>query len=156
MEITFFPDRGSNLGRLRDKPILYRVAIKAGLYRKAVQVYHIPIPSDNLPLQLEICPGISRSPRITQNETQGVLCTHVGYLQCAPNVTGAKMEITFFPDRGSSPGCLRYKPIIYRVLIKLACTASQYKCIIYLYPVTKALHMFSLRNKKTVNPCHAE
>ena len=46
MEITFFPDRGSNPGRLRDRLTLYRVAIKAGLYRKAVQVYHIPIPGD--------------------------------------------------------------------------------------------------------------
>ena len=46
MEIAFFPDRGSNPGRLRDRPTLYRVAIKAGLYRKAVQVYHIPIPGD--------------------------------------------------------------------------------------------------------------
>ena len=33
----------SNPGRLRDRPTLYHVAIKAGLYRKAVQVYHIPI-----------------------------------------------------------------------------------------------------------------
>ena len=45
MEIIFFPDRGSNPGRLRDRPTLYRVAIKAGLYRKAVQMYHIPIPA---------------------------------------------------------------------------------------------------------------
>ena len=50
MEITFFPDRGSNPGRLRDRPTLYRVAIKAGLYRKAVQVCYIPIPGDILPL----------------------------------------------------------------------------------------------------------
>ena len=56
MEITFFPDRGSNPGRLRDRLTLYRVAIKAGLYRKAVQVYHIPIPGDILPLQIEIRP----------------------------------------------------------------------------------------------------
>ena len=46
MEITFFPDRGSNLVRWTQSPTLYHVAIKAGLYRKAVQVYHIPIPSD--------------------------------------------------------------------------------------------------------------
>ena len=46
MEITFFPDRGLNPGRLRDRLTLYRVAIKAGFYRKAVQVYHIPIPGD--------------------------------------------------------------------------------------------------------------
>ena len=56
MEIAFFPDRGSNPGRLRDRPTLYRVAIKAGLYRKAVQVYHIPIPGDILPLQIQIRP----------------------------------------------------------------------------------------------------
>ena len=56
MEITFFPERGSNPGRLRDRPTLYRVAIKASLYRKAVQVYHIPIPGDIPPFQLGIRP----------------------------------------------------------------------------------------------------
>ena len=49
MEITFFPNQGSNLVRWTQSPTLYRVAIKAGLYRKAVQVYHIPIPGDILP-----------------------------------------------------------------------------------------------------------
>ena len=39
-------DRGSNLGRLRDRPTLYHVTIKAGLYRKAVQVCYIPILGD--------------------------------------------------------------------------------------------------------------
>ena len=42
MEITFFPDRESNLGRLRFMPTLHHVNIKAGLYRKAVQVCYIP------------------------------------------------------------------------------------------------------------------
>ena len=46
MEITFFPDPGSNPVRWTQSPTLYHVAIKAGLYRKAVQVYHIPIPGD--------------------------------------------------------------------------------------------------------------
>ena len=46
VEKTLFRDRGSNPSRLRDRPTLYHVAIKAGLYRKAVQVYHIPIPGD--------------------------------------------------------------------------------------------------------------
>ena len=66
MEITLFPDRGSNpgrlldrptlsnLGRLRDRPTLYRIAIKAGLYRKAIQVCYVPIPGDIFPLQIEI------------------------------------------------------------------------------------------------------
>ena len=34
---------GSNLVRWTQSPTLYHVAIKAGLYHKAVQVYHIPI-----------------------------------------------------------------------------------------------------------------
>ena len=56
MEITFFPDRGSNPVRWTQSPTLYRVAIKAGLYRKAVQVCYIPITGDILPLQIEIRP----------------------------------------------------------------------------------------------------
>ena len=46
MEITLFPDRGSNPVRWTQSPTLYHVAIKAALYRKAVQMYHIPIPGD--------------------------------------------------------------------------------------------------------------
>ena len=42
----FFPDRGSNPVRWTQSPTLYHVAIKAGLYRKAVQVSYIPIPGD--------------------------------------------------------------------------------------------------------------
>ena len=56
MEITFFPNRGSNPVRWTQSPTLYHVAIKAGLYRKAVQVSYIPIPGDILPLQIEIRP----------------------------------------------------------------------------------------------------
>ena len=103
MEITFFPDWGSNPVHWTQSPILYRVAIKAGLYRKAVEVYHIPIPGDILPLQLEIRPCISRSLRIRWNETLGVLCTIVGYLRWAPYVTGEKNGNNIFPDRGSGP-----------------------------------------------------
>ena len=44
MEITFSPT-GDRV-RWTQSPTLYRVAVKAGLYRKAVQVYHIPIPGD--------------------------------------------------------------------------------------------------------------
>ena len=43
---NIFPNRGANPGRLRDRPTLYHVAVKAGLYRKVVQVYHTPIPGD--------------------------------------------------------------------------------------------------------------
>ena len=40
-EITFFPDRGSNPVRWTQSPTHYHVAIKAGLYRKAVQVFYL-------------------------------------------------------------------------------------------------------------------
>ena len=44
-------DRTGDLSILRRA--LYHVAIKAGLYRKAVQVYYIPLPCDILPLHIE-------------------------------------------------------------------------------------------------------
>ena len=40
---------GSNQGNLRDRLTLYHVAIKAGLYRMAVQVYHIHITTTYSP-----------------------------------------------------------------------------------------------------------
>ena len=39
---TFCPGRGSNQDLLRGSQTLYRIALKAGLYRKAVQVCIIP------------------------------------------------------------------------------------------------------------------
>ena len=110
--------RGSNPVRWTQSPTLYHVTIKAGLYRKAVQVCYIPIPGDILPLQLEIRPWISRSPRITWNETQEVLCTHVGYLRWVPNVTGEKMEITIFPGRGLNLVRWTQSPTLDHVAIK--------------------------------------
>ena len=41
IQITFFPDQGSNPVRRIQSPALYHVAIKAGFYRKAVEVYLI-------------------------------------------------------------------------------------------------------------------
>ena len=131
MEIIFFPDRGSNPFRWTQSPTLYHVAIKAGLYRRAVQVYHIPIPGDILPLQIEIRPWISRSPRITWNETRGVICIHVGYLRRAPNVTVEKMEMTFFPDRGSNPVRWTRSPTLYHVYIK----AGLYRNAVQVYHI---------------------
>ena len=39
METTFFPDRGLNLVRWTQSPTLYRVAIKAGLYKCIIYLY---------------------------------------------------------------------------------------------------------------------
>ena len=40
------PARNRNPGRWIYRQTLYHVAVKAGFYRKAVEVYHIPIPCD--------------------------------------------------------------------------------------------------------------
>ena len=48
--------RESNPGRWIYRQTLYHVAVKAGFYRKAVEVYQIPIPCDMYPLQFEIRP----------------------------------------------------------------------------------------------------
>ena len=42
------PWLGIEQGRPRDRQTLYHVAIKVDLYHKAVQEYHMPIPSDTL------------------------------------------------------------------------------------------------------------
>ena len=120
MEITFFHDRGLNL---RDRPTLYRVAIKAGLYRKAVQVCYIPIPGDILPLQIEIHPWISRSPRITWRSFMHI---------CGLFTVGAKCNRwkngnNIFPRPGIEPGPLdsksytlprRYKSRLYSDVVE--------------------------------------
>ena len=41
-------DQGLNPGSPRDRRTLYHITIKANLYRKAVQEYHIPIPGDTI------------------------------------------------------------------------------------------------------------
>ena len=118
LEIIFFPNRGSNPVRWTQSPTLYHIAIKACLYRKAVQVCYISIPGDILPLQLEIRPWISRSPRITWNETQGVLCTRGLFTVGAKCSRWKKLEIIFFPNRGSNPVRWTQSPTLYHVAIK--------------------------------------
>ena len=56
---NIFPDRGSNPVHWTQSLTLYRVAIKVGLYRRAVQVCYIPIPNDmllELPSRFEVKP----------------------------------------------------------------------------------------------------
>ena len=50
-------DWGLNPGRPRDRRTLYHVAIKADLYHKAVQEYHIPIPGVTLMYNCACCLG---------------------------------------------------------------------------------------------------
>ena len=50
--------------------------------------------------------------------TQGVLCSHVGYLQWAPNVTGEIMESIFSltGDQTQSPGLKVLGPVVQSVV----------------------------------------
>ena len=82
------PNRESNPGRWIYRQTLYHVAVKAGFYRKAVEVYlYIPRPCDIHPLQFEIRPCISWY-RNHVNETKGDIYAQnghrVGYLRWAP------------------------------------------------------------------------
>ena len=56
---TFCPGRGSNQDLLRGSQTLYRVAIKAGLYRKAVQVCIIPNITTYSPSILDSSPNLN-------------------------------------------------------------------------------------------------
>ena len=99
-------------------PTLYHVAIKAGLYRKAVQVCYIPIPCDILHLHIEIRPRISGSTRITGNETQGGLM-HMWDIYVGRQMLQVKKN-TFGPDpaedRTRDPP--HKNPTLYRVATK--------------------------------------
>ena len=50
------PSRESNPGHWIYRQTLYHVAVKAGFYRKAIEVYYIPRTCDIHPLQFEIRP----------------------------------------------------------------------------------------------------
>ena len=133
MEIIFLPDRGSNPVRWTQSPILYHVTIKASLYCKALQVCYIPIPGDILPLQIEICPLISRESVKWDSRS---LCTHAGYLCWAANVTGEKILITNAASGDQTRAVCVTGQHSTMSLLKPACTARQYKTI-RLYPVTQ-------------------
>ena len=73
MEIKFSPEQGLNPVHWTQNPSpLPRHYITSVLYTY--------MPGEILPLKIEIYPWISRSPQIAWTDTQGDLCTHVGYL----------------------------------------------------------------------------
>ena len=128
--------RGSNPGRLRDRPTLYRVAIKAGLYRKAVQVYHIPITTT-------YSPSIFRFVRESQFEQQlstrppslvGHQAHQMGLFTLGARCNRWKNSNHQCRGRGSNPGRLRDRPTLYRVAIK----AGLYRKAVQVYhiPIT--------------------
>ena len=67
---TFCPGRGSNQDHLRGSQTLYRVAIKAGLYRKAVQVCIIP----NITTHIELLDKLLYADDLVENAKSETKC----------------------------------------------------------------------------------
>ena len=112
--------RGSNPGRLRYRPTLYRIAIKAGLYRKAVQVYHIPITTTYSPSILRFAhesqfeqPLNTRPPSLLGHQAR-----QMGLFTLGARCNRWKNSNHQCRSRGSNPGRLRYRPTLYRIAIK--------------------------------------
>ena len=116
---TFCPGRGSNQDLLRGSQTLYRVDIKAGAYRKELQMCIIPYITKYSPSILDSQLDI---PRI-YFDTDVLRAIGWVILRWAPNVTGEKMLNTFCPGRGSNQDLLRGSQTLYRVVIK----ASSYR-----------------------------
>ena len=89
------PDLGLSPVPLIQSFMLYHVAIKVNLYRKAVQMCYIHITGVIFPINAEIRSWISRSPRITWNKIQGVLCTRGLYTVVSKCYMWKKKLITF-------------------------------------------------------------
>ena len=120
---------------------LYCITLKKGLYCKAVQVCYMHILSDIPHFQIEIHPWISRSPRITWNVIQGVfLCTYVGYLHWASNVTGEKCRSHFLLDSGLYPGCRIQSPALYRIAIKAGLYRKAVQ-VCYIHILSSCIHV---------------
>ena len=115
---TYCPGRGSNQNLLRGSQTLYRVAIKAGLYRKAVQVYIIPNITTYSASILDSTPNLNQTFHESIFDTDVLRAIRWVILHWAPDVTGEKMLNTYCPGRGSNQDLLRGSQILYRVALK--------------------------------------
>ena len=93
---------------------LYQVAIKAGLYRKALQVciyltlLHIPLPfSDSSP-----------NLNVSNHSVAGHQAHRTGYLGLVPDETGEKFVSPFAPTEDQIRDPPHAKPTLYHVTIK--------------------------------------
>ena len=128
---TFCPGRGSNQDLLRGSQTLYRVAIKAGLYRKAVQVYIIPNIATYSPSILDSFPE-SQLDILRIYFLHGCAPSHrMGYFTLVARCNRGKMLNTFCPDRGSNQDLLRDSQTLYCVAIK----AGLYRKAVQVYSI---------------------
>ena len=128
--------RGSNPGQPRDRPTLYHIAIKASLYGKAVQVYHIPITSTYSPSILRFIheslfeqPLSSRPPSLLGHQAH-----QMGLFALGTRCNRWKNSNHQCRSRGSNPGHPRDRPTLYNVAIK----AGLYRKAVQVYhiPIT--------------------
>ena len=113
MLITFAPVEDRTRHPANAKPTLSNIAIKVGLYRKAVKVCYIP----NTTTFLDLSPNLS----LSFNEPipdMNVLRAHRKGLCWAPDVTGEKVLSTFAPAEDWTCDPLYAKPTFYHVAIK--------------------------------------
>ena len=86
-KIFYLPQPGIEPRSLDLRQTLYHVAVKAGFYRKAVEVYFIPSPVTFSPTKLNLIPKVPghRESFLMRlgNYCQGQL-SRVGYLRWAP------------------------------------------------------------------------
>ena len=103
--------RGSNSGRLHDRPTLYHVAIKAGLYRKAVQVYHIPITTTYFSFFLFVRESQFEQPLNPRPPSLlGLQAHQMGLFMLGVRCNRWKNSNHLCRGRGSNPGRLRDRP----------------------------------------------
>ena len=143
-----FPDRGSNPVRRIQSPALYHVAIKAGFYRKAVEVYHVPNcyipPSYN---ETFVCIHANTNVTKLQVTTQHLLrpsgskaATPTLATKC--NRKGEKNPNHIFPNRGSNPVRRIQSPALYHVAIK----AGFYRKAVEVYHIPNCYKTTSLQS----------
>ena len=79
------PSRESNPGRWIYRQTLYHVAVKAGFYRKAVEVYYIPSPMTFSPTKLDFVPEVpGQRESFLMRLGELLPGSRVGYLRWAP------------------------------------------------------------------------
>ena len=130
------PWPGIEPGPLSDRPALYHVTIKASLYRKAVQIYHIPITT-TYSLSIFRFVRESQFEQPLNTRPTSLSCHRLSngvFLHWAPDVTSEKNSNHQCHGQESNPGHLRDRPTLYHVAMKavLYCKARQ----VYHIPTT--------------------
>ena len=133
-----FHSQGLNPGHLCARPTCYSIAMKAGLYYKAVQVhvYHIPITTTYYSSSFRFVPNSqfeqplnTRLPSLLGHQAHQMELFTISskWYRC-------KHSNHHCHCLGSNPGHLRNRPTLYHVAIKVCLYRNAVK--VYLVPIT--------------------